>query len=64
MAYGFTLTPHAYWLPCSLSNTAGALLDTGATTNIVARIVPLTDADLTKVLMVDCTLAKGAAAVS
>jgi hypothetical protein len=47
-----------------LSNTAGALLDTGATTNIVARIVPLTDAALTKVLMVDCTLANGAAAVT
>jgi hypothetical protein len=61
---GFTLTSHAYWLPCSLSNTAGALLDTGATTNIVARIVPLTDAALTKVLLVDCTLANGAPAVS
>lgn len=64
MVYGFTLTSHAYWLPCSLSNTAGALLDTGATTNIVARIVPLTDANLTKVLMVDCTLANGAGAVT
>lgn len=62
--YGFTLTAHAYWLPCSLSDTAGALLDTGATTNIVARIVPLTDASLTKVLEVDCTLANGAAAVT
>ncbi len=62
--YGFTLSGHAYWLPCSLSNTAGALLDTGATTNIVARIVPLTDASLTKVLEVDCTLANGAPAVS
>ena len=54
--YGFTLSAHAYWLPCSLSNTAGALLDTGAATNIVARIVPLTDSDLTKVLYVDTTL--------
>ena len=54
--YGFTLTSHAYWLQCSLSNTAGAILDTGATTNIVARVVPLSDADLTKVLMVDCGL--------
>lgn len=54
--YGFTLSSHAYWLPCSLSATAGALLDTGATTNIVARVVPLSDADLTKVLEVDCTL--------
>ena len=54
--YGFTLSGHAYWLPCSLSNTAGALLDTGATTNIVARVVPLSDADLTKVLEVNCTL--------
>jgi hypothetical protein len=53
---GFTLSSHAYWLPCSLSNTAGALLDTGATTNIVARVVPVNDADLTKVLLVDCTL--------
>ena len=54
--YGFTLTSHAYWLPCSLSATAGAILDTGAETNIVARIVPLSDAALTKVLQVDCTL--------
>ena len=54
--YGFTLSAHAYWLQCSLSNTAGALLDTGATTNIVARVVPLSDADLTKVLEVNCTL--------
>ena len=54
--YGFTLSSHAYWLPCSLSATAGALLDTGATTNIVARVVPLSDADLTKVLEVNCTL--------
>ena len=61
---GFTLTSHAYWLPCSLSNTAGALLDTGATTNIVARIVPMNDASLTKVLEVNCTLANGAPAVT
>ena len=53
---GFTLTSHAYYLPCSLSNTAGALLDTGAATNIVARIVPQNDAALTKVLLVDCVL--------
>lgn len=55
--YGFTLTALNYATPCSLSNTAGALLDTGATTNIVARVVPLSDADATKVLFVDCTLA-------
>jgi hypothetical protein len=54
---GFTLTSLAYQLPVSLSATAGALLDTGATTNVVARIVPLSDASLTKVLFVDCTLA-------
>lgn len=55
--YGLTVSGLAYQLPVSLSNTAGALLDTGATTNIVARVVPLSDADLTKVLFVDCTLA-------
>lgn len=55
--YGYTLTSLNYATPCSLSATAGALLDTGATTNIVARVVPLSDADLTKVLFVDCTLA-------
>lgn len=55
--YGFTVSGLAYALPCSLSATAGALLDTGATTNIVARVVPLSDSDLTKVLFVDCTLA-------
>ena len=54
--YGFTVSGLAYWLPCSLSATAGALLDTGATTNIVARVVPLNDGSLTKVLEVNCTL--------
>lgn len=53
---GFTLTGHAYWLACSLSNTAGALLDTGATTNIVARIEPMNDPGLTKMLHVKCGL--------
>lgn len=53
---GFTLSGHAYWLACSLSNTAGALLDTGASTNICARVEPMSDSDLTKVLMVDCGL--------
>jgi hypothetical protein len=55
--YGFTVSGLAYCLPCSLSDTAGALLDTGATTNIVGRVVPLSDADMTKVLFVDCSLA-------
>lgn len=54
--YGFTVSGLAYWLACSLSNTAGALLDTGATTNIVGRVEPLSDADLTKVLYVDVSL--------
>ena len=52
--YGFTCG--AYWLVCSVSNTAGAILDTGASTNIVARVEPLSDNDLTKVLYVDCGL--------
>jgi hypothetical protein len=55
--YGFTVGALAWALPCSLSATAGALLDTGATTNIVGRVVALSDADLTRVLFVDCTLA-------
>jgi hypothetical protein len=55
-AEGFTLSGHAYWLACSLSNTAGALLDTGASTNIVARIEPMNDPALTKVLHVKCGL--------
>lgn len=53
-AYGFTLSG-AYWLPLSLSETAGALKDVVGT-NVVARIVPLSDADLTKVLLVECNL--------
>jgi hypothetical protein len=53
---GFTLSGHAYWLACSISNTAGAILDTGASTNIVARIEPMNDAALTKVLHVKCGL--------
>jgi hypothetical protein len=52
--YGFTLSG-AYWLPLSLSDTAGALRD-DYTTNVVARIAPVSDADLTKVLMIDCGL--------
>ena len=55
--YGFALSSLAYCAPVSLSATAGALLDTSATTNIVARCVPLSDSNLTKVLFVDCTLA-------
>lgn len=55
--YGFTVSSLAHALPVSLSNTHGALLDTGATTNIVARVVPLPDNDRTKVLFFDCTLA-------
>ena len=56
MVAGFTVASLAYWLPCSLSNTAGALLDTGATTNIVARVWPTTEPDLPKALMFDCTM--------
>lgn len=55
--YGFTVSGLAWALACSLSATAGALLDTGATTNIAGRVVALSDANLTKVLFVDCTLA-------
>ena len=54
--YGFTVSGLAWALPCSLSNTAGALLDDGTATNIVGRVVALSDASLTKVLFVDCTL--------
>ena len=56
-ADGFTVSSLAWGLPVSLSNTAGALLDTGATTNIVGRVVALSDASMTRVLFVDCTLA-------
>jgi hypothetical protein len=55
--YGFTVAGLAWALPVSLSATAGALLDTGATTNIVGRIVAMTDPDLTKVIFFDFTLA-------
>lgn len=48
---GFTCG--AYNLPYSLSATPGALLDTAATTNVVARCVALSDADATKVLYFD-----------
>ena len=54
---GFTVSALAYALPVSLSNVAGALLDTGATTNIVGRVVAMTDPAATKVLYVDCSLA-------
>lgn len=50
--YGFTLTGINYGVMCSLSDTAGALLDTGATTNSVARVEALSDNSLTKVLYV------------
>jgi hypothetical protein len=52
--YGFTVSSLAYWLPVSLSATAGALLDDGTATGIVGRIEPLSDSDKTKVLFVDC----------
>lgn len=52
--YGFTVSGLAYALACNLSNTAGALQN--GTTYVVARVVALSDADLTKVLFVDCTL--------
>ena len=51
--YGFTISSLAHNLPVSLSATAGALLDTGATTNVVGRIEPLSDASLTKVIYFD-----------
>jgi hypothetical protein len=51
--YGFTVSALAHNLPVSLSNTAGALLDTGATTNVVGRIEPLSDNGLTKVIYFD-----------
>ncbi len=51
--YGFAVSALAHNLPCSLSATAGALLDTGATTNVVGRIDSLPDADLTKVIYFD-----------
>jgi hypothetical protein len=54
--YGFTLTSEDYGEMVSLSATAGALLDTGATTSVVGRVEALADADLTKVLYVDCSL--------
>lgn len=52
--YGFTVSGLAYALPVSLSNTAGALLDDGTATGLVGRVEALADADLTKVLYVDC----------
>jgi hypothetical protein len=54
---GFSLSGLAYNLPCSLSTTAGALLDTGATTNVVARVMSTSevqaDGTLGKVLYFD-----------
>lgn len=55
--YGYDLNGLDAGAAVSLSATAGALLDTGATTNIVGRVVRLTDAAATKVLFVDCSLA-------
>jgi hypothetical protein len=59
--FGFTVSSLAYWLAVSLSTTAGALLDDGTATGLVGRVEPLTDADLTKVLYVDCGVGKRAA---
>jgi hypothetical protein len=55
--YGFGVSALNAALEVSLSNTAGALLDDGATTNIVGRVVRLSDASMTKVLFVDASLA-------
>jgi hypothetical protein len=54
--YGFTVSGLAYGLICNLSATAGVLTDGNSATNPVARVVPLTDADMTKVLFVDCSI--------
>mgnify|MGYP001484311208 CR=1 FL=1 len=54
--FGFDLSGLDAGAAVSLSATPGALLDTGATTNIVGRVVRLTDAAGTKVLYVDCSL--------
>lgn len=50
--YGFALSGVNYGAMCSVSNNAGALLDTAATTNSVARVDALADNDRTKVLYV------------
>ena len=52
--YGWTLTSVAYYAPLYMSDTAGALGDgAGSTSFIVGRVVPMSDASLTKVLYVD-----------
>lgn len=52
--YGFTLSGMAYDAIAYLSNTAGALgTSAGATSINCGRVVPLSDADLTKVLYVE-----------
>ena len=52
---GATLSGMAYNSQAYLSDTAGALADAAGTLRVpVGRVVPLTDASLTKVLYVDC----------
>jgi hypothetical protein len=51
--YGYTLATVAYGGPVYVSETAGALYDADTTGHIlIGRCVPLSDKDLTKVLMV------------
>ena len=51
LVYGFTLTSLAYDQRVYLSDTAGAVNDTNGTVTVpVARVWPMSDADLTKVL--------------
>lgn len=52
--YGFTVSSVAYDAILYISNTAGALADAGGGTTINAgRVVPMSDASLTKVVYID-----------
>lgn len=52
---GFDLDALNYWVQPKLSDTAGEMADAAGTvdTNIPARVVPMTDGAMTKVLYVD-----------
>ena len=58
--YGFTLANQNYGIPLYLSDTAGAMTDTAgeSTVNqIMARVFPLSDSSLTKVVFIDIPFA-------
>lgn len=52
--YGYTISGLAYFAPVYGSNSVGLLADSaGSSSNVVGRVMPLSDSNLTKVLYIN-----------